>query len=79
MSRQPPICDVSFPRIDGRERSRFGEPFPGGSDAIETVQHAHADERTGRIAYAYKSRSPMTLYRHPCNAELRRLRQERFK
>ncbi len=70
----PGACEVSFPRIDGREWSRFGASFPAGSDAIERVHRARADECMGRIAYAFHFRSPMTLYKHPSNAELRRVR-----
>lgn len=71
---EPGTCDVSFPRIDGREWARPGSKFPDGSDDVDRVHHAHADECMTRIAYAHHFRSPGTLYLHPCNAELRRLR-----
>jgi hypothetical protein len=61
---EPGICDVSFPRIDGREWARFGERFPEGSDALEKVHLAQADECMSRIAHAYRFRSPGTLYLH---------------
>lgn len=70
----PGLCDVSFPRIDGREWARLGQPFLEGSDAVARLHPAHADECMARIAHRYAFRSPDTLYHHPCNAGLRALR-----
>lgn len=71
---EPGVCDVSFPRIDGREWARIGEAFAEGSDAVALVHLARADECMSRIAHTHRFRSPSTLYLHAANAELRQRR-----
>ncbi len=70
----PGICEVSFPRIDGREWARKGEAFRPGSDAVAKVHRVGPAECMTRIAYDFGFRSPDTLYRHDSNLELRTLR-----
>ena len=68
---EPGVCDVSFPRIDGREWARLGETFAEGRDAVAKVHPAQANECMARIAHRHAFRSLDTLYLHPANARLR--------
>lgn len=67
----PGVCDVSFPRIDGREWARKGTGFPSGTDAIARVHPVQARECMSRIAFRHAFRSGDTLWNHDVNAELR--------
>lgn len=71
---EPGMCDVSFPRADGREWARRGAKFPHGSDEVAKTHRVGDAECMTHIAFDAGFRAGATLYTHPCNRELRTLR-----
>jgi hypothetical protein len=67
----PGACEISFPRIDGREWARKGAAFPTGGDDVERVHPVQPRECMSRVAFRYAFRSGDTLWNHDVNAELR--------
>jgi hypothetical protein len=67
----PGLCDISFPRVDGREWKVRGGSFPRGSDDVAYVHRVQPRECMARIAVRYAFRSGATIWEHDCNAPLR--------
>ena len=68
-------CDISFPRIDGREWGRGLPPAPlTGGEAISHIHQVRQGEDASTIAALYGFRHWQTVWSHEANAGLRRTR-----
>lgn len=67
---EPGTCELRFPRMDGREWTRRGSPFPVGTDAVREVHVVGSRQCMAWIANRHGFRASTTLYDHPRNAGL---------
>ena len=74
----PGICDIEFPRLDGREWARGAAPSPSGApgDGSPIAHRVRQGECMSSIAALYRFRSWRTVYFDPVNAELRAKRTD---
>jgi hypothetical protein len=70
------VCEISFPKIDGREWARLGGSYAAGSDVVARTHVVQARECMARIAYKFGFRSGATLWTHPCNEPIRAQKRE---
>jgi len=68
---QKGVCEVSFPKVDGREWTRLAGSFPVGSDMVDRTHVVQARECIARIAHHFGFRSGATLWSHSCNKPIR--------
>lgn len=66
---EPGICDVSFPRIDGREWVRRGGRFGGSGSSTPVI--VSRGQHASFVAKRSGLRALDTVWSHPDNAELR--------